>query len=154
MLNDITNYFQMTDRVATSGQPTPEQFAAIAEAGYEVIINLAMPDGENALPNEGYIVTSLGMTYVHIPVPWESPDLSHLTRFMGVMTSVEPAKTWIHCVVNARVSAFNYHYLKVRQGLAEEECESPLLKKWRPEMQPVWKSFLEIPAEQLEAFHA
>jgi hypothetical protein len=40
------------------------------------VINLAMPNSENAIPEEGYIVTARSMTYVHIPVPFDAPMLS------------------------------------------------------------------------------
>ncbi|MFT5012697.1 MAG: protein tyrosine phosphatase (PTP) superfamily phosphohydrolase (DUF442 family) [Patiriisocius sp.] len=151
MLNEITNYYQMTDAVGTSGQPTEAQFKDIAEAGFKVVINLAMPDDSNALANEGSIVSHLGMTYVHIPVPWETPKLSHLNRFIGIMKSLEPDKVWVHCVVNARVSAFNYHYLKSRLCLPESDCRSPLLEKWVPQMEPAWQQFLAIPADQISS---
>lgn len=151
MLDDMTNYFQMTDCVATSGQPTGDQFAEIASAGHRVVINLAMPGGGNALANEGQIVTELGMTYVHIPVPWEAPTVEHLNQFIAMMKAVEPDKVWVHCVVNARVSAFNYHYLKHCVGLSESACRSPLLEKWQPEMEPVWQNFLAISADQIRA---
>jgi len=150
MLADITNYYQMTDRVATSGQPTISQFSDIAAAGANVVINLAMPDGDNAMADEGSVVSRLGMTYIHIPVPWEAPGLTHLNQFIAVMKATEPAKVWVHCVVNARVSAFNYHYLKSCLGLPEAECRSPLLDKWEPQMDSIWQQFLAIPAEQIE----
>ena len=151
MLSEITNYYQMTDAVATSGQPTEVQFKDIAEAGFTVVINLAMPGDPNALASEGSIISHLGMTYVHIPVPWEAPKLSHLNQFIGIMKSLEPDKVWVHCVVNARVSAFNYHYLKSRLGLPEGECRSPLLEKWEPQMEPAWQQFLAIPSDQISA---
>ena len=41
-LEDIFNYLQISDLIATSGQPTESQIAAIKEAGYQVLINLAL----------------------------------------------------------------------------------------------------------------
>jgi len=67
------------------------------------------------------------------------------------MKSLEPGKVWIHGVVNARVSAFNYHYLKSRLGLPERDCPSPLLQKWMADMEPAWQQFLAIPADQIES---
>ena len=49
----IFNYFQVTDNIASSGQPTSNQFDEIAEDGYSAIINLAMPDHENSIATEG-----------------------------------------------------------------------------------------------------
>jgi len=39
----ITNYIKVSDRIASSGQPEEHQFKSIAEAKYQVVINLAMP---------------------------------------------------------------------------------------------------------------
>jgi hypothetical protein len=36
----ILNYYQVTDTIASSGQPTDDQFNGIAEGGYDDIINL------------------------------------------------------------------------------------------------------------------
>lgn len=150
-MQDITNYFQMTELVATSGQPTEPQFADIAAAGFTAVVNLAMPDNEHALANEGSIVSGHGMTYVHIPVPWEAPSVDHLNQYLGVMQAFKRRQVWVHCVVNARVSAFNYHYLKHGLGLSEKSCRSPLLNKWQENMEPVWQEFLKIPRDQMTA---
>lgn len=43
-LQDIVNYRKISDPAASSGQPEEMQFKDIAEAGFEVVINLAMPN--------------------------------------------------------------------------------------------------------------
>jgi protein tyrosine phosphatase (PTP) superfamily phosphohydrolase (DUF442 family) len=77
---EIYNFLQISDGIATSGQPTAEQFASIKQAGYELVINLALPTSSNALPNEKEIVESQGMQYVHIPVIWENPTLEDVNK--------------------------------------------------------------------------
>jgi protein tyrosine phosphatase (PTP) superfamily phosphohydrolase (DUF442 family) len=72
-LNFIRNFLPLTDRVGTAGQPTTEQFSDIAAAGYEVVINLALPTSTYALPEEQSIVAGHGMHYVHIPVDSTRP---------------------------------------------------------------------------------
>ena len=45
-MSDVTkiyNYVPINDQIASSGQPSPEQFSAIKKAGYDVVINLAWP---------------------------------------------------------------------------------------------------------------
>ena len=144
MFEDITNYVQMADNIATSGQPQNAQFADISAAGYEAVINLAMPDSDAAIPNEGSVVALYGMTYVHIPVPFNAPAEHHLKQFMGIMTALEPSKIWVHCVVNYRVSAFMFHYLTRQRGMSEAESSSPILQQWRPKMDPVWQDFMQL----------
>lgn len=80
-LTTIHNFRAISETLATAGQPTAEQLAAIASAGYGVVINLALPTSDRALPNEEAIVTGLGMDYVAIPVVWEEPTLADLAQF-------------------------------------------------------------------------
>ena len=49
---DVMNYFPMANGIGTAGQPTPEQFALIKAAKYSAVINLAVAQSVNALPNE------------------------------------------------------------------------------------------------------
>ena len=145
-LKAITNYVPLTGDISSSGQPRRDQFELIADAGYEVVINLALADSEHAIPEEGSIVTGLGMRFVHIPVDFAAPTVADLREFIGVMEAFTGRRIWVHCVVNARVSAFLYHYLSKVRGLPEAECRTPILDKWAPQMDGVWKAFLAIDA--------
>jgi len=143
-LSAIYHYEQLTDWLGTSGQPKADQFALIAKAGYQLVVNLALPSSDHAISDEGSIVTDLGMAYVHIPVSFESPRVEDLRLFFGVLDAFSSSKVWVHCVVNARVSVFSYHYLTKRRGLSSTEARSNLLERWEPEMDDVWRSFLAI----------
>ena len=147
-LAEIYNYEQVTEWLGTSGQPKADQFASIAEAGFAAVINLALPSSDNAIPNEGSIVTDLGMAYFQIPVVMENPTLDDLKLFLGTMNALDGKKVWVHCVVNARVSAFVYHYLRYSKGFDDKAAKTGLLKKWLPQMNDVWKSFVAIPKSQ------
>jgi hypothetical protein len=72
-VSSIYHYHPLPENLGSSGQPTAEQFAAIRAEGFDVVINLAMPDSENAIAEEGRMVSENAMTYVHIPVPWDAP---------------------------------------------------------------------------------
>lgn len=141
-LDEITNYTLISDRIASSGQPEEMQFKDIAQAGYKVVINLAMPNSENAIPEEGYIVTARKMQYIHIPVPFEAPTSEHLKDFISVMEAFKNKKVWVHCVVNYRVSAFLYLYMRLVNNATIEEANKVILKSWKPN--DIWKSFMEI----------
>src|SRR2546423_4659420 len=60
-LSEIDSFRAIGERVGTAGQPTEDQFRAIRAAGFEVVINLALPTSDNALADEGSIVSGLGM---------------------------------------------------------------------------------------------
>jgi protein tyrosine phosphatase (PTP) superfamily phosphohydrolase (DUF442 family) len=143
---DIYNYYAMPEDLGTSGQPTPEQFAAIRSAGFDAVINLAMPNSDNALADEGRLVADQGMTYINIPVPWESPNAQHLQQFLGVMDALrgQGMQVWVHCAANYRASAFTYQYLTQRKGYSAEEASTPLLKAWLPDMDDNWRQIYDM----------
>jgi len=143
----VTNFIQVSGLLASSGQPEDDQFKDIASAGYEVVVNLAMANSENAIPEEGNIVTALNMTYVHIPVPFEAPAVSHLKSFINVMDAIADKKVWVHCVVNYRVSAFLYQYQRLVHGATPETARKVMLSTWEPN--EVWQRFMEITSEQV-----
>ena len=150
IMKEILNFYQITSLVATSGQPTKDQFHLIAKLDYDVVVNLGMHDSDNVLVDEGNIVTSLGMSYVHIPVPFESPLPTHLHDFFNAMTAFDGKKIFVHCVVNARVSAFMYQYLTLKKGLDTDTATSPLLEKWLPSMDENWKAIIGLSIEEIE----
>lgn len=148
-MDQILNFVQLTDSIGTAGQPTAEQIPEIARAGYAAVVNLAVPDSHNAVANEGSLVTATGMTYVNIPVKWDDPTLRDLQRFIRTMRAFEGERVFVHCAMNMRVSAFMYHYLTVEKGLPPAQARSPILEKWEPKMDEVWKRFLALPAAQI-----
>lgn len=148
-MESIINFYQITDDIGTSGQPTSDQFSTIAAAGYTTVINLAMHNSDTAIAEEGSIVSSLGMTYIHIPVPFEAPSINHLAKFFAVMDALHNEKVFVHCQVNARVSAFMHQYLTLKKGYSSEDASSPLLLKWLPEMDEKWKAVLEMNLEDM-----
>lgn len=141
MIENIRDYYQIDDRLATSGQPTVEQFELIAKSGYQVVINLAMSMSTNAIANEGAIVTDLGMVYLQIPVVWENPRLEDVRLFFKAMKSFEDYRVWVHCAKNMRVSCFIYLWQKYVQKLDEAEAKYPMNQIWQPT--GVWQELIE-----------
>ena len=149
-MNDVINFFQITDTIGTGGQPSVSQLYDIAQNGYDVVINLATHNSENAIENEGSIVASLGMTYIHIPVPFEAPTPDHLRKFFRFMNGLSEEKIFVHCAVNARVSAFVFKYLTMERKMQAEKATTPLLAQWLPQMNLIWKNFLSIEKSDLD----
>ena len=140
-MKSIRDYYQISDRLASSGQPTPQEFALIAQAGYQTVINLATTSSTNALVNEGAIVTDLGMVYIHIPVVWDDPKLQDVETFFRVMQTLERQKVWVHCAKNMRVSCFIYLWQKHILQLPEDRARYPMNQIWEPT--GVWQQLIE-----------
>lgn len=137
---DIMNFQQIDERLATSGQPQRAQFAMIAEAGYEAVINLALPTSEGAILDEGGLVTSAGMNYCHIPVEWQSPKLRQFQLFSRVMNALEDKNVWVHCALNMRASSFVYLYSVIHQGVDKSVARERMQNIWQPN--EIWSDFI------------
>ena len=137
------NFHQITSNIGTSGHPKPADFEVIAAQGYQVIVNLAMHDADDAIAEEGSLVSKAGMSYVHLPVPWDAPTADHLKTFIGIMDALEGKNVLVHCQVNACVSAFMFKYLTFK-GVSQAEARTPLMDKWLPQMDATWKAFLAL----------
>ncbi len=142
----IANYYSINPNLATSGQPTREQFQQIADAGYNTVVNLALPSSDNALVDEGAIVTALGMVYVQIPVVWETPTLNDVQLFFDVMQALQHRKTWVHCALNMRVSCFVYLFRKHMLNCPDAEALYPMQAIWQPN--EVWQRLIQDVATQ------
>ncbi len=84
-IENIFNYLKLLEAIATGGQPTENQLFLIKKSGYQVVINLALPTSENALPDEKLSVESLGMKYINIPIDFNNPTVENFDRFHEVM---------------------------------------------------------------------
>jgi protein tyrosine phosphatase (PTP) superfamily phosphohydrolase (DUF442 family) len=136
----ILNFLEISDTLGTAGQPAAGQFAAIREAGYEVVINLAMPASSNAVADEAERVRALGMEYVPIPVVWESPQPEDLDAFFKAMDRHAGQRVFVHCAMNMRVSAFVLLYRVIRQGVPLEVAREAMRKIWEPN--ETWARFI------------
>jgi len=123
--------------------PTAEQMNSVAEAGVELVINLAPHDVPNAIPNEETLVKSLGMQYINIPVNWNTPTKDGLNIFMDAMDANRDKKIHVHCEANFRASGFITMYRILRLGWKPEDAFVVMHTIWDEDAYPVWKMFLE-----------
>ena len=144
-LPEIYSFRAVGDKLGTAGQPTAEQFRMVREAGFEAVINLDLPTSNNALANEGSLDTSLGMSYVHIPVDFKAPTSQDFRAFCRVMEAFDERPVFVHCAANKRVSAFVFLYRVLCQRIALPDAERDLHAIWQPD--EVWSRFIQ---EQLK----
>jgi len=140
-LAEIDHFLPISPTLATAGQPTAAQFQAVRQAGYEVVINLALPTSDHAIAEEPDLVRQLGMVYVAIPVVWESPTLDDLEQFFAALAAHSNRKVLVHCAKNMRVSAFVYLYRVLRLGTSPQQAQADLAKIWQPN--PTWAAFMQ-----------
>jgi protein tyrosine phosphatase (PTP) superfamily phosphohydrolase (DUF442 family) len=140
-LTEIRAFRAIGYKLGTAGQPTENQFSEIRWAGFDTVINLALRSSDNALVNEGSIVTGLGMSYVHVPVDFKAPTSGDFNAFCGLMKAFEGRRVFVHCAANMRVSAFVFLYRVLHQNVSRSEAERDLRAIW--ERDDVWSRFIE-----------
>ena len=139
-LADITNFRQYSATFASSGQPTKDQFSAIAENGFERIVYIAFTNNTNALPDADQVVKRLGMEYMHIPVTWDNPLPSDFYAFADSLRRDTDKKTLLHCQVNARATAFSFLYRVIYEGVHIAEAKADMNTVWQPN--ETWRDFI------------
>ncbi|MEM1078674.1 MAG: protein tyrosine phosphatase family protein [Pseudomonadota bacterium] len=144
-LSQILNWRRVSPRITTSGQPSEAELGEIRALGVSHILNLGPHDSKGALADEPGTVAALGMAYSHIPVHFDVPTDADFAAFKRVLVRLPDARIHVHCLYNARVSAFFYR-------LACEEQNDPDLafarmeSIWRPGAD--WAEFLSYPKAQ------
>ena len=137
----IYNWRRLDGRITTSGQPTEAQLADIHALGVRHIVNLGLHTHEKALPDEAGSVRRLGMTYIHIPVEFQNPTDQDFEKFCSVMEQLKYVPVHVHCIANARVSAFFYRYRRDVLGMDEARARADMEEVWRPK--GVWAEFVK-----------
>jgi protein tyrosine phosphatase (PTP) superfamily phosphohydrolase (DUF442 family) len=139
-LEGIVNFRQYSDNFASSGQPSAEQFAAIAEQGFERIVYIAFTNNQNALPDADQVVKGLGMEYMHVPVTFDNPLPDDFYAFADSMQRNTDKKTLLHCQVNARATAFSFLYRVIHEDISISEAKADMNTVWQPN--EVWRDFI------------
>jgi uncharacterized protein (TIGR01244 family) len=137
----IYNWHRLDSRITTSGQPTEAQLAEIRGLGVRHIVNLGLHTHEKALPDEAATVDRLGMTYIHIPVDFQNPTEQDFEQFCTVMERLKDAPVHVHCIANARVSAFFYRFRRDVLGMDEAQARAEMEAVWQPK--GVWVEFVK-----------
>ena len=131
-LAEIINFRQYSDTFASAGQPTEEQFSAVAEAGYERVVYIAFTNNPNALPDADQIVKGLGMEYMQVPVDFSNPLPDDFYAFADSMQRNTDKKTLLHCQVNARATAFSFLYRVIYDDVPVAEAKEDMNTVWQP----------------------
>jgi len=142
-VKEIHNYQFLDEKLSSSGMPTTEQMKDVADAGVQLVVNLAPHDVPNALPNEDELANNLGMEYLNIPVIWRAPESEGLIRFMDAMDAHIGKKIHVHCEANYHASAFIMLYWVLRLGWKKEDAIPAMERMWNPEDFPIWQKFID-----------
>ena len=144
--HDIRDWQRLSERVTTSGRLQELDPARLAAIGVRHVINLALADHPEALPEADATFAAQGIGYTHIPVPFGAPEEAHYRAFVEALEAAE-GPVHVHCIANWRVSAFFYRYHRDACGMPEAEARALMERQWSPETNehpdaPTWAAFI------------
>ncbi|MGX9355210.1 protein tyrosine phosphatase family protein [Roseobacteraceae bacterium S113] len=143
-LSDILNFRQVSPALTLSGQPSEAQIVALAQDGVSDIVNLGPHDNAGALDDEAASVAAAGMVYHYIPVDFDAPTEADYRTFTATMDALAQARVHVHCIYNARVSAFMLR--RTRDTGGDTVAAEALMEGiWRPG--GVWAQFISRPED-------
>jgi len=82
---DIRTWQRLDDHTTTSGKIEEKDVARLAAIGVRHVINLALDDHHEALAEEAAVLARHGLSYTHIPVPFDAPTDAHFASFRSAM---------------------------------------------------------------------
>jgi uncharacterized protein (TIGR01244 family) len=147
--DDIRGWQRLGPKITTSGRlqdADPQRLRAI---GICHVINLALDDHPEALPDEADRFAALGIGYTHIPVPFDAPLAEHFDAFAAALDASD-GPVHVHCIMNWRVSAFFYRRNRA-SGMSDEAASKLMRQQWDPRTAEnphteVWANFLQAGA--------
>ena len=144
--DDIRNWLRLSDRLTTSGRLQPGDPERLATIGVRRVINLAMPDHPEALPDAEAAMSDAGLAYTHIPVRFDAPTEADYRAFVAALES-DDTPAHVHCIMNWRVSAFFYRY-NLENGMDADRARGQMERIWSPDENdhkdaPAWAAFLK-----------
>lgn len=126
------NVVAVSPTIVTSGQPTKESLAHLAEQGFKADIYLAPPTVPDAIPDEKDIVTGQGLEFVNIPIPFGKPTEADFEQFVAAMNRFQGQKVLVHCQVNMRASTMTFLYRVVIKHEPPEKAYEQVARVWSP----------------------
>lgn len=141
----IRAFLRLSPRITTSGRLQPGDPARLAAMGARRVINLAMADHPEALPDAEAEMAAAGLDYVHIPVPFDAPGEAHYRTFATALEA-DDQPVHVHCIMNWRVSAFFCRY-HIEKGMDEAAARAIMGQVWDPDASDYpgadkWAAFL------------
>ena len=128
--SDIRNWRRRSDAITTSGRLEAGDPARLAALGVRHVVNLALDDHPEALPDEAERLAAEGIGYSHIPVPFDAPRREHVAELARVLADTK-GPVHVHCIMNWRVTAF-FYLLDLENGVPKREARARMATVWDP----------------------
>jgi protein tyrosine phosphatase (PTP) superfamily phosphohydrolase (DUF442 family) len=142
---DVINWRRCDINTTLSGQPTEAQFAMIKALGVSDVINLGPHSNDGALNDEAGYLATLAINYIYIPLDFANPTQANFDAFCTALEQLNGKSIHVHCIYNARVTAFFYRYALEGLGGDTQQAFDRMDGIWRPG--GIWAKFINTPED-------
>lgn len=116
--------YSVTEDVLLAGQPEPEDWRRLVQAGFRTVVNIRS-DPQRAA-EQAAVAQAAGLRYVYLPLPAYMLEPEHLAAFTRTLRDSEGAKVCIHCRTATRVALLWMLSRMTHDGLTREQAEAEL----------------------------
>lgn len=116
--------YQVTPDVLLAAQPQPDDWAALAAAGYQTVLNIRSDPERAAAQAER--ARAAGLRYIHAPWPAYTLEAAHIADLAAIVEAAETGRLVFHCRSATRVGLMWMLYRRLRQGWSPEQAEAEL----------------------------
>lgn len=119
---DLIRY-DIDERLTLAGQPQPEDWAALAAEGFQVVINMRS-DPERAATQQQN-AEAAGLRYIHLPLPVYELEPEHLEQYHQTLAATQ-GRVFLHCRSATRVALMWLLDRIMYDGWTREQAEAAL----------------------------
>ncbi|AFV00815.1 beta-lactamase hydrolase domain-containing protein [Simiduia agarivorans] len=116
LADNVRNFHQHHENLATGGELTEQAVPQLAAEGYVQIIDLRTPAERQF--DEQAAAAQAGIAYANLPTTGELPDADQIAQFGALLTN---GKTLVHCRSGNRVG-MTWALWQLSQGVAMEQA--------------------------------
>jgi uncharacterized protein (TIGR01244 family) len=116
--------YDITEDVLLAGQPEPEDWRRLVEAGFRTVVNIRS-DPQRAA-QQAVAAQAVGLRYVYLPLPAYMLEPEHLAAFVQTLRDPERGRVCIHCRTATRVALLWMLARMTQDGWTREQAEAEL----------------------------
>jgi protein tyrosine phosphatase (PTP) superfamily phosphohydrolase (DUF442 family) len=112
---DISNFAHVCTGIWRGGVPSEEALQQLAKSGVRTIVDLRMKG--SGTDKEDEISKQLGITHIHIPLTFGTPNAEQIGQFFAVVRNPSAQPIFVHCTQGAdRTGTLIGMYRRLVQG--------------------------------------
>ncbi len=116
-IDDVPNFYRVSESLYRSGQPSREGFNEIAEMGIRTVINL------RSFHSDSLLIENLDLNYYSIPMTIIEPDEEQKEQLLKIVSDSTRTPVLIHCFNGSdRTGSMVAYYRILNNGWSNEEA--------------------------------